>query len=41
MQKDFKMVLHTLSEKLPDLHVREKITAGFERIKGDFRKKSE
>jgi stearoyl-CoA desaturase (delta-9 desaturase) len=39
IQKDLKMVVETLRQKLPDIHAREKIQAGFENLAQDFEQK--
>lgn len=39
IQKDLKMVLETLREKLPDIHMREKIATRFEYVAIDFERK--
>ena len=39
IQKDLKMVIQTLTEKLPDLQIREKIAARFSSVASDFERK--
>ncbi len=39
IREDLKIILETLKQKLPDIHVREKISARFELVASDFEKK--